>query len=232
MVCAATCANEAMNTGERGAMIRQYSRYLVSSLILFSTVLLCNSVSGTLYVYKAPDGSRIVSDHALGNKSLKLMRATQSPKVAGQLLAKKAPKQEYSFRRNHKAYDTLIKQASIVYSVDPALVKAIMRVESAFNPRATSHKGAAGLMQLMPATAEEYGVEDIYNPEENVYIAVRHIKYLLRRYKYNTRLVAAAYNAGERAVHRYRGVPPYRETRDYVRKVIKYRRIYRRSISL
>lgn len=213
-------------------MIRQYSRYLVTSLVMFSTVLMCHSVSGTLSIYKAPDGSRIVSDHVLGNKSLKLVRTTQSPKVASQLLVNKALKQKYSFRRNRKAYDTLIKQASTVYSVDPALVKAIMRVESAFNPRATSSKGASGLMQLMPATAEGYGVENIYDPEENIYIAVRHIKYLLRRYRYNTRLVAAAYNAGERAVRRYRGVPPYRETRDYVRKVIKYRRIYRRSISL
>ena len=209
--------------------IHTYLRWLFSVLLAVSAMLVCNTVSGTLYIYKLPDGSRMVTDHAINKKGHVLLRSTQDPGTAGKILANKPQLHQYSFRRNRYVYDKLIKDASLVYSVDPALVKAIMRVESAFNPRATSHKGASGLMQLMPTTAEQYGVENIYNPEENVYAAVRHIKYLLRRYKHNTRLVAAAYNAGERAVRRHRGIPPYRETRNYVRKVMKYRRHYRRN---
>jgi len=103
--------------------------------------------------------------------------------------------------------------------VDPALVEAIVTVESAFNPMAVSVKGAMGLMQLMPQTASRYGVADPFDPKQNVSGGVRYLRDLLLRFE-NLLHVLAAYNAGEKAVLRYQGLPPYPETQDYVRKVL------------
>jgi soluble lytic murein transglycosylase-like protein len=114
--------------------------------------------------------------------------------------------------------EALIAKAAEEHDVDPNLVRAMIKVESAYKPSARSHKGAMGLMQLMPATAREYGVRNAYDPAENINAGVRHLKSLLDRYE--VRLAVAAYNAGAGAVERYRGVPPYRETREYVRKVL------------
>ena len=115
--------------------------------------------------------------------------------------------------------ETLIHEAAKRHEVDPELVKAIVGVESNFSPRAVSHKGAMGLMQLMPATARRFGVGNVFNPVENVDGGVRYLKYLLGYFDGNLTLSLAAYNAGENAVVRYRGVPPYRETQNYVKKI-------------
>jgi hypothetical protein len=111
------------------------------------------------------------------------------------------------------------------YGVSEHLVAAIIAVESEFYPRAVSRKGARGLMQLMPATASIYNVRDPFDPRENIDGGVRHLKRLMHRYDNNLPLVLAAYNAGEQAVRRHGGVPPYPETRRYVRRVLrKYQR--------
>jgi soluble lytic murein transglycosylase-like protein len=113
-----------------------------------------------------------------------------------------------------------IKQASERYGVPEQLVKAVIRVESAFNPRAVSPKGARGLMQLMPQTASLLGVRDSFDPAENIDGGVRHLRHLLERFGNDLRLALAAYNAGEQAVTTYRGVPPYAETQGYVAKIL------------
>jgi len=105
--------------------------------------------------------------------------------------------------------------------VDPRLVDAVVRAESAYDPQAVSHKGAMGLMQLMPDTARRLEVSDPFDPEENVRGGVTEVSRLLDRYDGNLVLVLAAYNAGEGAVERYRGVPPYRETRGYVDRILR-----------
>jgi hypothetical protein len=115
--------------------------------------------------------------------------------------------------------DALIAEAAARHDVDPNLVRAVIKVESAYKPKARSHKGAMGLMQLMPATAREYGVRNAYDPAENINAGVKHLRMLLDRF--DVRLAVAAYNAGAGAVQRYGGIPPYRETRDYVLKVLK-----------
>jgi soluble lytic murein transglycosylase-like protein len=123
--------------------------------------------------------------------------------------------------------DKIIFSASSLYEVDPALIKAIIMAESGFNPKAVSHRGAKGLMQLMPATARSLGVEDIFDPEHNIRGGVQYFKSLLKRYKGNVRLSLAAYNAGIRKVREYKGIPPFKATKSYIEKVLKYYSIYK-----
>src|SRR3989441_4831835 len=115
----------------------------------------------------------------------------------------------------------LIERASLQHGIHPDLVFAVAAVESNFNVRAVSEKGAQGLMQLMPDTAARFGVVDAFNPAENVLGGVRYMRYLLDLFKGDSRLAVAAYNAGENVVIASRGVPPYPETRRYVDRVLK-----------
>lgn len=123
-------------------------------------------------------------------------------------------------------YDTLIKSLSKQHKLEPALVKAVIHVESAFNRRAISPKGAKGLMQLMPATARRFGVSDAYNPIQNLIGGIRYLRWLFDHFDGNIYHVLAGYNAGEGAVARYKGIPPYSETRMYVKRVMRMRDLY------
>lgn len=119
-------------------------------------------------------------------------------------------------------YDPVIQEFSTKYGVDSALVKAVIRAESGFNSYAVSHKGAKGLMQLMPKTASQWNVMDVFNPRENIEGGVRHLKHLLETFENNLSLSLAAYNAGREAVIRNRSIPPYDETRNFVSEVLRY----------
>jgi soluble lytic murein transglycosylase-like protein len=118
-------------------------------------------------------------------------------------------------------YGELIYEKARKYDVDPALVAAVIEQESRFKPRAKSHVGARGLMQLMPRTGRWMGARDLYDPEQNVDAGVKYIKYLNKRFNGDLKKTIAAYNGGEGNVMRYRGIPPFRETRQYVKKVLK-----------
>jgi soluble lytic murein transglycosylase-like protein len=125
-------------------------------------------------------------------------------------------------------YDHLISEFSQKYQVDFALIKAMIRAESGFNPFAVSRKGAKGLMQLMPETAIRMNVSNIFNPKENIEGGVRYLKYLLSLFNNDLRLSLAAYNAGENLVYQLGSIPPYRETVDYVWRVLNFYQSYRR----
>jgi soluble lytic murein transglycosylase-like protein len=124
-------------------------------------------------------------------------------------------------------YEDLIQSASGRHALDVDLIRAVIRAESNFNSAARSNKGAMGLMQLMPDTARLHKVIDAYDPIDNIEGGVRHLKMLLGRYQGDLRLSLAAYNAGSQAVDRHGGIPPFIETRDYVRRVLQYYDTYR-----
>lgn len=137
-----------------------------------------------------------------------------------------AKKKFYNMRRSqrNKEIDIAIDYFSNRYGVDPNLVKAMVKAESHFNPRARSNKNAKGLMQLMHFTAKKYGVEDRYHPFENLEGGIRYLKHLLIEFKGNEDFAIAAYNAGPQRIRQYKGIPPFKETRDYLKKVKKFKR--------
>ncbi len=167
------------------------------------------------------------------SKSLELSAASStsqpsekisSSSVADAGLQKKSTKKTDRFN-NH------IKIASEQYQVDPYLIKAIIMTESSYNPRAVSYRGAKGLMQLMPATAKELGVEDCFNPEHNINGGVKYFSKLLIRFRGNIDFALAAYNAGSTNVRRYRGVPPFKATKLYIKKVNEYYQLFKNEDS-
>jgi soluble lytic murein transglycosylase-like protein len=123
-------------------------------------------------------------------------------------------------RDRHSSYDAFIERYAAQYSVDPVLVRAVIQVESDFNPRCVSNKGARGLMQLMPETARQYGVRNVFDPEDNIRGGIHNLADLLARYRGDLHRVLAAYNAGDGAVSKYRGIPPFEETMTYVKRAL------------
>lgn len=118
-----------------------------------------------------------------------------------------------------ETYDTSIDETCRAHGIDPDLVRALIWVESNFNPRAVSNKGARGLMQLLPETGRRFGAMNLFDPAENIRGGVKYLRFLMDLFSGNTRLSLAAYNAGENAVQRYNGIPPYRETQAYVKRI-------------
>ncbi len=131
-------------------------------------------------------------------------------------------------------YDNIVNNAAIIYGVDSALIKAVIKTESNFDPYAVSDKGACGLMQLIPGTAARFGVTDVFDPKANIYGGTQYLSWLMAYFKGDLELVLAAYNAGEHAVEKYNNqIPPYKETINYVKKVFKFLDYYKsRPLSL
>lgn len=196
-------------------------------LIIFFSVLLLSSLDAqaqALYVVKGDAGViTFTSRKPSGGKEFKLFNS-KLPSYSKYYTYSSSGK--WSAKARKSDFDNLILNTSGEYAIDPALVKAVMHVESCFNPKAISPKGAMGLMQLMPGTADRFGVNRPYRPEENIKGGVAYLKMLYDRYDGNERLAVAAYNAGEGAVDKIREVPPYKETQVYVRRVLQMKKQY------
>jgi soluble lytic murein transglycosylase-like protein len=123
---------------------------------------------------------------------------------------------------DYGTYSKEIAEAAALYAVPERLIRAVIRAESGFDPRAVSPRGACGLMQLMPETAAILGVRDLFNPRQNIHAGARHLRAMMERFRNDLPMALAAYNAGERPVASYRGIPPYPETREYVARVLRY----------
>ena len=127
-------------------------------------------------------------------------------------------------------YMPIILAAASRYRVDPTIIRAIIMAESGFNPRAISRRGAKGLMQLMPRTARSLGVRDSFNPEQNIHAGVKYFSQLLDKFDGDHSLALAAYNAGSRKVRKYKGVPPFKTTQRYIKKVFKYQKLFEQEM--
>ncbi|MFO8056263.1 MAG: lytic transglycosylase domain-containing protein [bacterium] len=184
-------------------------------LWMAALLLLSAPAAATIYCYVDENGVRHYTDKPNSTNYKRLY-------LWGSEARKPAP------APHRPDFSDIINQACAHYRVDPAMVKAMIRVESNFNPKAVSKKGAMGLMQLMPGTARQLGVSDPFNPVENIWAGTYYIKCQIVRFKYKYDLAFAAYNAGPNAVERYNGIPPYPETRRYVKKVNYYWKHYRR----
>ena len=188
-------------------------RILLGALLLSATVPAV--AQAQIYVSRDSAGNLVLSDKPINPTGHH--QDLPGPQATGV----RATKGIVSARLSERAaqYDALIEENAAVHGVNPHLVRAVIQQESAFNPSATSHKGAMGLMQLMPATAAELGVSDPYNPSENIRGGVAYLKGLLVKFQQNVELALAAYNAGPTAVTKYGAVPPYRETQNYVTRI-------------
>ncbi len=191
--------------------------------LVMSFALLSPAVHAKIYIYVGPEGERVVSDYPIQRNGYRLQHLRQDVNNVGGILA---GREDELANKRRSFYDEYIRNASEKFNLDPALVKAVIHVESDFNPMAISPKGARGLMQMMPQTAARYNERDLFSPMANIAVGTRHLSYLLIRYSHDETLALAAYNAGEESVDRYQGIPPFQETRQYVKKVMKYRERY------
>ena len=178
--------------------------------------------AGQIYMYKDSNGSTLLTNRKSADRSLTKVKVTYYPESNihsyrnwGNSEASVLP----SYSRNKNAFDHIIQQAAQQHGVSEGLIKAVMHTESGFNVNARSPVGAQGLMQLMPATARRFNVSNAYDPHENIMAGAKYLAWLLKRFNGNTTLALAGYNAGEGNVAKYGGVPPFRETQDYVRRV-------------
>jgi soluble lytic murein transglycosylase-like protein len=193
---------------------------LLKPAILIATLLVASTVSARpqIYTYVDATGLRHYTDVPDNNRYRLLVLSPHDRTASGD---------RYDMMLLAKAgqYDSIIEKAAISASVEANLLRAVIVVESGFNSRAVSKRGAVGLMQLMPATATRFGVSNAFDPRQNVHGGARYLKFLIDRFGQNVGLALAAYNAGEDAVARNGGqIPPFTETMAYVPRVLK---IYR-----
>jgi len=204
-------------------------RGALRGLIAFALLLPLSSL-GDIYKYVDDSGMIYFSDQPLTGTKYRLEWKRETKRViednprkviaSGRRIAAVAPSVRPSARRAE--YAALIESTARQFNLHPELLHAVVRTESAYNPSAVSSAGAVGLMQLMPGTAERYGVKDIWDPAQNLRGGARYLRDLLNLFEHDLRLALAAYNAGEGAVIRHgRQIPPYPETQSYVRKVLQ-----------
>jgi soluble lytic murein transglycosylase-like protein len=186
---------------------------LRSAVLLFLVFSWSNSAFADVYVYKDRNGVLTFSNVPNHTGYRRVLKERNGQVSINSLV--------------NGSYDDLILTASGRYNIDAHLIRAVIKAESDFNSNARSQKGAMGLMQLMPETARFHNVSDAYDPGENVEGGARHLRMLLDRYQGDVELSLAAYNAGSAAVEKHGGIPPFVETRDYVRRVLRFYDSYR-----
>ncbi|MCK4763905.1 MAG: lytic transglycosylase domain-containing protein [Candidatus Aminicenantes bacterium] len=186
-----------------------YSIFLFALLSVLPTLLL----SQDIVIKYDKSGNKVITNNAYSPHKIYFK------KPAG---GKKKSSTSGSVQSVPREYLNKIRKLAAKYGLKEKLIIAVARAESSFNPNAVSKKGAVGLMQLMKSTAKQYGVKNRYDPHQNLEAGVKHLSYLYKKYRYNLPLTLAAYNAGEEAVRKYSGVPPYKETKTYIKRVMKY----------
>jgi len=198
-----------------GNVLIMFKKIIV--ILFFTSGLVCitgNNSFSDIYMYIDSNG---------------VVNFTDVPTSTDYKLYIKEKKQKEQHRVNTKKYDDIIMRAQEKYGVEFSLIKAVIEVESGFNPKAVSRSGAKGLMQIMPDNYKNLFVKDPFNPSQNIMGGTLYLQRLLKRYKYKLPLALAAYNAGPQAVDKYKRIPPYEETQNFVRKVMKTYSRYKQS---
>ncbi len=204
--------------------MRLQSHRLLVAAFMACAALACSvpaPARADIYRYEDPDGTLHFTDAPTDKRFKVFMRDIKKDRKLR--TAFKLP----GFSRNPAEFEPIISSCSREFGVDSSLVKAVIHAESGYNPSAVSPKGAQGLMQLMPKTAQGLKVADSFNPSDNIRGGVRYLRFLLDTFKGDESLALAAYNSGMGSVAKYGGIPPYRETQTYVAKVLSYRNNYR-----
>lgn len=216
---------------------RCLSPVLLSTLALSSFSLAAHA--GNMYIYKDQGGQVLLTNvNPSGNfdkftKKVKVTYYKDSKMYDGSGSSNDYGSSAASNSGSRNAYDSYIRASAQRHGVDPALMKAMMHTESAFNPNARSPVGAQGLMQLMPATARRFNVSNPWNPADNIEGSAKYIAWLMRRFNNNVEHAVAGYNAGEGNVDKYGGIPPFKETRNYVQRVMsRYHSLYKNDMGL
>ena len=210
-------------------MPRLFVPFVVSLLM----VLLSDGVEADVYKFVDATGHVFYTDKPMHSGFKLILRSlpqvsyvssnTGKTRLLGQTQLRPSPKLSASRAQKQQELAPLINAAAFKYDLDPALLHAVIRAESGYNPDAVSHKGAAGLMQLMPGTASRYGVRDRFDPQENIEGGARYLSDLLDMFPANVKLAVAAYNSGENTVKKFGNqVPPIAETQNYVDRVLGY----------
>ncbi|WP_227552223.1 MULTISPECIES: lytic transglycosylase domain-containing protein [unclassified Acinetobacter] len=178
--------------------------------------------AGQIYFYRDQNGTTLLTNRKNNDSALQKIKVTyykdsniHSYSNWGSSESSVLP----SYSKSRNAFDSIIRQAAQTHGVSEGLIKAVMHTESGFNSNARSPVGAQGLMQLMPATARRFNVSNSFDPQQNIFAGAKYLSWLLKRFNGNTNLALAAYNAGEGNVDKYGGIPPFRETQDYVKRV-------------
>ena len=206
------------------------------NLIFLTAIFLLSKESGAaaadgIFAYK--DGGVVVLSNIGRKAELELYESSTTPDGVIQITIRpgaiRPGKRSPRPKRVPKEYAKLIEEACALHDFSPAMATAVMAVESAFNPLAVSSAGAQGLMQLMPATAEQFGVQDPFDPKENIFGGVRYLKFLLDLFDGDMTKTIAAYNAGPIAVTKANGIPNFSETRSYVSRVMEYFEYYNKA---
>ena len=197
------------------ASLRNFANWLIGALMIIGGYVPATyeDRKPDEFQYEAPKGPEAPVPETMQNKG-------------SQAKKHNVPLFDHSIK-GERSFQPIIQRAALRYDIDPALVKAIIMAESEYNPRAISVKGAKGLMQLMPVTAKSLGVNDVFNPEQNIHAGVRYFKSLLKQFDGDVKLALAAYNAGSRNVRHYKGIPPFKDTKRYLKKVYRYYEFYK-----
>lgn len=217
--------------------LKKEARLLLAVALFFNLSIQVQTASADTYVYKKSDGSTLLTDKRIKKSGYRLIkryktktkkRSSSRSRSSGLPVVACGHLSDQVIKKKTQPYIPSIRKYARLYDVEENFIKAIIRQESCFNPKAQSHAGAMGLMQLMPGTAKDLKVSNAWNTDQNIRGGVKYISEQLNRFNNNKKLALAAYNAGPGKVLKYNGIPPYKETRNYVKKIMtEYKRLER-----